>query len=141
MAENLEFKHIPLRNVSSRPNRDGCRSVTLDEPSYYPVHGSVRPIAIVDVPEAAFGAADKHGFIDFTLKKDDVVHYKDAHNGHLQANSSAENIYDSYYLASFYQDRYDKKVKLDRMQSATDDFAEDKGLATEVENDNEDVWE
>lgn len=126
----LEFKHIPLRNVSSNSNKAGYRSVTFDEPSTYPRHGSVRTTVIVDVPESAFGPADKHGFVDFTLQADDVVHYMDAHNGHLQADVPAKNIYESYYTPSFYQNRYDSKVKLDRMQSKANDFVEDRGLAT-----------
>ena len=124
----LEFKHIPLRNVSG-PNRYGYRSVTFDEPSTYPRHGSVRTTVIVDVPESAFGPADKHGFVDFALQKDDVVHYMDAHNGRLQADVHAKNIYESYYTPDFYQNRYDSKVKLDRMQSKANDFVEDRGLA------------
>lgn len=124
----LEFKHIPLRNVSG-PNRHGYRSVTLDEPSTYPRHGSVRPTVVVDVPESAFSRADKHGFVDFTLQADDIVHYMDARNGHLQADVPAKNIYESYYTPDFYQSRYDSKVKLDRMQGAANDFVEDRGLA------------
>lgn len=125
----LEFKHIPLRNVSSNPNKAGYRSVMFDEPSTYPRYGSVRTTVVVDVPESAFGPADKHGFVDFALQKDDVVHYMDAHNGRLQADVHAKNIYESYYTPDFYQNRYDSKVKLDRMQSKANDFVEDRGLA------------
>ena len=125
----LEFKHIPLRNVSSNPNKVGYRSVMFDEPSTYPRYGSVRTTVIVDVPESAFGPADKHGFVDFTLQKDAVVRCMDAHNGHLKGDARAENIYESYYTPDFYQNRYDSKVKLDRMQSKANDFVEDRGLA------------
>lgn len=126
----LEFKHIPLRNVSSNPNKVGYRSVMFDEPSTYPRHGSVRTTVIVDVPESAFSPADKHGFVDFTLQKDAVVRCMDAHNGHLKGNARVENIYESYYTPDFYQNRYDSKVKLDRMQSKANDFVEDRGLFT-----------
>ena len=129
-SENLEFKHIPLRNVSSNPNKAGYRSVMFDEPSTSPRHGSVRTTVIVDVPESAFGPADKHGFVDFTLQKDAVVRCMDAHNGHLKADARAENIYESYYTPGFYQNRYNSKVKLDRTQSKTNDFVENRGLVT-----------
>ena len=98
----LEFKHIPLRNVSG-PNRYGYRSVTFDEPSTYPRNGSVRTTVIVDVPESAFGPADKHGFV---IRSEDAADFLDEKLEILGLNDKERNEFIIYWLPRLEQSNY-----------------------------------